>query len=134
MNIKQSLLPEVDMEMAKPRKKPGRVPDTKFSFQPHPKSPETGGMPKHLAQQVSWSTMTLKTDSLDIAPPEGTAYKPETASNTKRLLEIFDQNLAEARAVLESATNEQLMQNWTLLKGGQAVMTMPKVVVLRSFV
>ena len=134
MNISQSLLAEFDMEMANTRKTLERVPDDKFSFKPHPKSADMGWMANHLANLVSWTTVTFQTDSLDFDPPGGSPYKPETASTTKRLLEIFDQNLKEARAALESATNEQFMQNWTLLKGGQTVLTMPKIAVMRSFV
>jgi uncharacterized damage-inducible protein DinB len=134
MSISQSLLPEFDSEMANTRKTLERVPDDKFNFKPHPKSPEMGWMANHLANLVSWTNVTLQTDSLDFAPPGGSAYKPETASNTKHLLEIFDKNLTEARAALAGATDEQFMQNWTLLKGGQTLMTLPKVAVLRSFV
>ena len=134
MKISQSLLPEFDAEMANTRKTLERVPDDKFNFKPHPKSAEMGWLANHLANLVSWTSITFQTDSLDIEPVGGSPYRADLAVNTKGVLEVFDKNLAAARAALESATDEQFMQNWTLLKGGKTVMTLPKVAVMRSFV
>jgi uncharacterized damage-inducible protein DinB len=54
--------------------------------------------------------------------------------NRKQALEMFDQNVADAKKGIAAATDEQLMKPWSLLKTGQTIMTMPKIVVLRSFV
>ena len=134
MSISQSLLPEFDIEMSNTRKTLERVPDDKFGWKPHPKSPEMGWLANHLTNLASWSTIALTGDSLDIAPKDGPTLKMTPAPDTKGVLEMFDKNVAAARAAIEAATNEQLMTNWSLLKGGQTVMTMPKVAVLRSFV
>ena len=47
---------------------------------------------------------------------------------------MFDAKVAEARAAIAGASDEQLMQPWSLLMGGKSVFTMPKVAVLRGFV
>ncbi len=54
--------------------------------------------------------------------------------NSKQVLEVFDQHVAEAHKGIGRATDEQLMKPWSLLKTGQTIMTMPKIAVLRSFV
>ena len=57
-----------------------------------------------------------------------------TVGQRQQLLEAFDKNVAAARAAIAGASDEHLRQNWTLLKGGQELMTLPRVSVLRSFV
>ena len=134
MAIAQSLLPEFEMEMANTRKTLERVPDEKFEFKPHPKSGSMGWLAGHLANLPLWAVMTLKEDSLDIAPAGGQPFKLPETINRKQVLEVFDQNVADAKKGLAAATDEQLMRPWSLLKTGQTIMTMPKIAVLRSFV
>jgi uncharacterized damage-inducible protein DinB len=134
MSIGQSLLPEFDIEMANTRRTLERVPDEKFSWKPHPKSAEMGWLANHLSNLASWSTIALTSDSLDVAPKDGPTLKIDPVTSTQALLQVFDKNVADARAAIGAATDEQLMSNWTLLKGGQTVLTLPKVGVLRSFV
>jgi uncharacterized damage-inducible protein DinB len=64
------------------------------------------------------------------APP----YKEEPAKSQKELLDKFDKNVKAARASIAGASDEQFMQNWSLLAGGKNLFTMPRVVCIRSFV
>ena len=50
------------------------------------------------------------------------------------MLEFLDKNLAEAADVLQKHADEQFMETWTMRNGEQVYFTMPKVVVMRSFV
>jgi uncharacterized damage-inducible protein DinB len=47
---------------------------------------------------------------------------------------VFDKNVAEARAAIAEASDATFMSNWSLTMGGQALMTMPKIAVVRTFV
>jgi uncharacterized damage-inducible protein DinB len=47
---------------------------------------------------------------------------------------MFDQNVGKARGALGGRTDAELMAPWTLKAEGKEVFTMPKAVVLRSFV
>ncbi len=132
--IAQSLLPEFEQEMAGVRKTLERVPDDKFDYKPHPKSGSMGWLAGHLANLPMWTTVTLQQDSLDLAPAGGQQFKTPEIKNSKQLLDAFDKNVADARQALSAATDDQMMKPWSLLKTGQTIMTMPKVVVLRSFV
>jgi uncharacterized damage-inducible protein DinB len=134
MAIAHSLLPEFEMEMANTRKTLERVPDEKFEFKPHPKSGSMGWLAGHLANLPLWAVMTLKEDSLDIAPAGGQPFKLPETKNRQQVLEVFDQNVADAKKGIAAASDEQLMRPWSLLKTGQTIMTMPKIAVLRSFV
>ena len=50
------------------------------------------------------------------------------------MLERFDQNVKAARAAIAATSDADFMVNWTLKSNGQTAFTMPRVVVLRSFV
>ena len=67
-------------------------------------------------------------------PANGDAYKEPKADNTAGIVAQLDKNVAAARQALQSATDEQLMKPWSLLKGGQPIFTMPRVAVLRGMV
>ncbi len=133
MAIAQALLPEFEHEMANTRKVLERVPDGKFDFKPHQKSPQMGWLAGHLANIPSWGTMILQHDSLDIAPAGGQPPQTPVPKTRKEVLEIFDKNVSGTRAAISSASDQQVMQSWKLLKGGQEVMSLPKIAVLRSF-
>jgi uncharacterized damage-inducible protein DinB len=134
MPINQALLPEFDHEMKGVRKSLERVPDDKLTWRPHPKSPNMGWLAGHLANMPSWLVFGINQDSLDLAPVGSPAPKTPEPKTNKELLELFDKNVAAGRAALAAASDETLMQPWSLLKGGKTVMTMPKVAVVRSFV
>ena len=134
MAIAQSLLPEFEVEMANTRKTLERVPDDKFDWKPHAKSGSMGWLAGHLANLPLWAVITLQQDSLDIAPAGGQPFKLPETNNRKQLLDVFDENVANAKKGIAAASDEQLMRPWSLLKTGQTIMTMPKIAVLRSFV
>jgi uncharacterized damage-inducible protein DinB len=134
MTISQSLLPEFDREMTNTRKCLERAPEDKFDWKPHPKSLTIRRLAGHLAHLPSWAVMAIGQDSIDIMPPGAPPPRsPEPESRTA-LLEVFDKNVAEARAALAGASDEHLLKGWTLLKGGQEIFTLPRVAMLRGFV
>ena len=57
-----------------------------------------------------------------------------TSKSRQETLDQFDKYVSAARAAIAGASDDQLMKPWSLLKGGQTLMTMPKVAVLRGFV
>ena len=132
--INQALLPEFDMEMANTRKTLERVPDDKLGWKPHEKSMTMGRLAGHLAELPGWATNTLERDTLDIAPPGGQTYQAMISKSRQETLDAFDKHVSAARAAIAGASDEQLMKPWSLLKGGQTLMTMPKIAVLRGFV
>ncbi len=134
MPIIDLLLPEFDQEMANTRKMLERVPDDKLGWKPHPKSSDLAALASHVATMVSWAADTLTKDSFDFAPIGQPPFSPPKASSTAEMLAWFDKAVPEARAALAGATDEQFMQPWSLLAGGQTIFTMPRIVCIRSFV
>jgi uncharacterized damage-inducible protein DinB len=135
MPISAALLPEFDHEMANTRRTLERVPNAAFDWTPHEKSYSMQDLVSHLANLPSWTAVTIEQDSIDMAPPDGSEPpRTEAVASTAQALETFDTNVAAARAIIENASDEKLMETWSLLNGGEVMFTMPKVAVLRSFI
>lgn len=134
MALSEALLPEFDQEMATTRKVLERIPESRLGWKPHAKSPTLGWLATHLAVLPMWMSTTIEKDSFDAAPEGGgTPLAPE-ATSRQEVLELFDKNVAAARAALAGANDEHLGKPWTLLAGGRTVFTLPRAATLRSFV
>lgn len=134
MAFSDALLPEFDHEMANTRKSLERIPEAKLAWKPHKKSMTMGDLANHLAVMPSWAVETITKDSLDVAPPGGPPYESPRASSRNALLEMFDANVAAARAAIAGASDEHLSKPWSLRSGGKTLFTMPRIAVLRSFI
>jgi uncharacterized damage-inducible protein DinB len=130
MPIAQAILPEFDQEMGNTRKTLERVPDNKWDYKPHTKSGTMGWYAGHLANLASWPIFTIGHDELDLSQP----FDMPSTKNRQEVLAVFDKNVAEARKAIAGASDQELMKTWTLKKGGQTLMALPKVAVLRAFV
>ena len=135
MAIKEALLPEFDQEMAITRKTLERVPDDKFAWKPHKKSSTLGWLAGHVATLPGLAKKVITQAELGSAPGEQAPGRPPWAApeNRKELLEAFDKLVAEARAAISETSDADFMRPWTLQKGGQILMSMPKAAVVRSF-
>ena len=129
MSIADKLLPEFDQEMKTTRRLLERVPSDKGEWKPHPKSFSLA----HLAQLVSWMpgwiAKTLRDTSLDLSGSAG--YSNE---KTETLLAGFDKVVAEARAAIVEAKDEDYDVPWSLTRGGQTLMTQPRGEVVRMHI
>jgi uncharacterized damage-inducible protein DinB len=134
MRISDALLPEWDHEMATTRRVLDRVPYEKWDWRPHPKSFTMGELATHLATIPGWTSETIEKDELDMSPPGQPPYKPPEFTSKGELLAAFDKGAAAGRAALAGAGNDHLMKPWTLLSGGQTILTLPRTAVVRSFV
>jgi uncharacterized damage-inducible protein DinB len=134
MQINQALLPEFDMEMAKTRKTLERVPEDNFGWKPHEKSMTMGRLTGHIAEIPMWGTLTINESNFDVAPIGAPPPRAFIAASRQEALDTFDKNVASARTAIEGASNERLMEPWSLLHGGAPMFTMPRIAVLRGFV
>ncbi|MDR3632969.1 MAG: DinB family protein [Isosphaeraceae bacterium] len=134
MSYAETILPEFDQEMASTRKVLERIPEDKLDWRAHPKSNTIGWNANHLADLPNWLVLTFTTSSLDIAPVGGEPYKFPKGTTRQAILDTFDRNVAAAREALKAVKDEEVGQMWTLLQAGQPIFTMPRAVVVRSFV
>ncbi|HMJ08613.1 MAG TPA: DinB family protein [Pyrinomonadaceae bacterium] len=126
-----SLIAEMEQEAAVARKCLERVPAEKFDWKPHEKSMTFGRLGSHIAEMFGWTPATLQNAELDFAKMD---YKPFDPPTTADLVDFFDKQVAEAIDVLRNTPDEVFIEDWTLRNGEQVYFTMPKAVVMRSFV
>lgn len=134
MAIAEAMLPEFDQEMANTRRMLERAPENQFGWRPHEKSPTLGWLLSHLVEIPGWMQLSLSTDEFDVAPPGQPPHRTTEQESVAAALTAFDSNVAAARDALAAADDATLLSSWTLRHGGQVVLTMPKVGVVRGFV
>jgi uncharacterized damage-inducible protein DinB len=130
MTTCQTITLDFDAEMANTRKLLERVPidDAHRGYKPHPKSMALDRLATHVAELPSWVKMTLETDVLEMQP----GFKPRIAGSTAELLEIFDKNVADTRAAIDAAKDEDMHKTWSFKMGGKTFFSAPRIVVVRT--
>lgn len=134
MTIAESILPEFDLEMAGTRKVLERIPDDKLDWKAHDKSNTIAWVASHLAEIVGWVEPTLTADEWDIHPEGEEPYRTTVLGSRQQILDNFDANVRTARERIASTSDEEFFKSWSLLSGGQTLMTMPKLAVIRTWV
>ncbi|TVQ29920.1 MAG: DinB family protein [Phycisphaeraceae bacterium] len=133
MSYSQAILPEFEREVVRTRAVLERIPDDKHDWRPHPQSNTIGWQANHLADILEWVENILTEPSFDVAPKDGEPFKTSEYATTREILAAFDRNVVTARKALEAATDEVVAQPWSLLAGGEPLMTMPRETVVRDF-
>ena len=128
MTVIELFSKELEQEAQTTRKMLERVPADKYDWKPHPKSMSMIQLATHVAELPAWIKMVLTTDELDFAQ---NPYHPKKIASTKELVAYFEESLAEGKAALAEAQDEQLDQPWTLREGDQIYMTSTKADVIR---
>jgi uncharacterized damage-inducible protein DinB len=132
MSISATVLPEFDREMATTRTMLERVPDGRAHWTPHVKSWTMGELACHIAHLPRLGLIAMESDELDISPANG-GENPKFES-TIGLVRTFDDNVKKARAAIETASDSDMMEPWTLRKAGKTLWTLPRAAVLRTFI
>lgn len=134
MPMSAQLLPAFDQIIEGTRRQLAAIPDDKLSWRPHEKSWTIGELGTHLANLSMWTKATLDGDEFDVAPVGEEPQRQPPLESTAEILAHLDENAGAARDAIEGASDEELMKGWTLLSGGEALFTLPKVAVLRMFI
>lgn len=131
MTYLQMYLGEFDREMSVTRKHLERVPEEKADWKPHAKSMSLGQLAKHVANLPAYAAFVLKRDSLEVTDPAFRQAAP--APNRQAWLEAFDRAVAESRAAILAAKEEELGTTWSLRAGESVIFAMPRAAALRGF-
>jgi len=127
MSISETLLPEFDQEMATTRRVLERVPSDKAQWKPHEKSFAVGHLAQLVARMPGWITSTLTQSKLDLSKFAGYSFE-----KTEALVEVFDRNVAEARAAIARASDKDFDAPWSLMMGDRELMKLPRGAVTRQ--
>ncbi len=134
MAISRAFLPEFDQEMASTRKTLERIPEEQLDWKAHEKSFTLRQIGSHLVNLLNWAVLGLEQDAFDMAPPDGEPVKTPQAESVAGMLQDFDANVVLARKAIEEADDSTYHESWALKSGGNTLFSVPKVVVIRSFV
>jgi uncharacterized damage-inducible protein DinB len=134
MRLGQSMLPEFDLEMGNTREVLKCTPDDKLTWKVHDKSNTIGWVANHLADIPSWVESAICHGSFDTEPVPGQPYRTPEYDTIEAILQAFDKNVSGARSLLEEVADETLHLDWSLLRQGSVLMTMPRLAVVRIWV
>lgn len=130
-NISSALIAEIEQEAIATRKCLERIPADKFGWKPHERSMEMGRLASHIAEMFGWTNSTMESAELDFSKMD---YQPFEPQSTEQLVEFLDERVSEAVRALSGASDERFMESWTLKNAETTYFTIPKAVVMRSFV
>ena len=132
MTMSEWFLTELDSEAAKSRRVLEQVPTGKREWKPHERSMALGYLSDLVANIPSWIGYAITLNELDIAPKEGSKYKPVPLNTGAELVAALDKAVGQAREALRQTTDRHLETPWRLLAGGQVALEQPRHHVIRD--
>lgn len=120
-------LKDFDEEMATTRRLLERVPAEKGEWKPHPKSFALGHLAQLVAWMPGWIPRTLREPHIDLVAGQGYSFEP-----TEKLLQDFDEGVAEAKEALEGVVGDALEESWSLKHGPHVLYSAPRGEVVRQ--
>ena len=129
MPMADALLPELEQEMKTTRRVIERVPSEKADWKPHPKSFSLAHLTQLVATMPDWITKVVHGQDIDLG-----SANPYKNQKTESLLQQFDKHVAEARAAIKAARDEDYAKPWELTMGDKVLMSLPRGVVVRQTV
>ncbi|MCS1350839.1 DinB family protein [Mechercharimyces sp. CAU 1602] len=126
--VLQGLMMEIKHEAKATRTLIERIPTDKLSWKPHERSSSLGELSMHMASLLGGFSLICKKNKVQVSelPP------PETPSKTEELLAEFDQGLEKLLGMLAEMSQEEALEEWSLLDGERVIFTAPRIGVIRS--
>ncbi len=130
--IVKSLMGEFLHEAENTRKLLQAIPDSALSYKPSEKSWTTGQLASHIAEVYNWYQPTLHQNVFDMATYK---YDKGDISAAANIVAKFEENLANAKAALETATDESMFEDWKMVMGSDEPIfpVMQRIQVVRGF-
>lgn len=125
------LLPEFDHEMAVTRRLMERLPDDAFDWRPHSRSFSLAELATHIAMLPKWGRSILDRAGYDLSDSDGT--RPAACASRSAVLDALDTNVSEVRDRLAGMVSAEFETPWTLRRGTQILMEMPRYAAFRRF-
>jgi uncharacterized damage-inducible protein DinB len=130
LGLLDQCLSEFDREMGVTRRVLARVPEAHLAWRPHARSMSLGRLATHVASLPAWAAYILTSPDFDLAAAGAVSAgdDPTLAAIAAR----FEAGVAQARLALRGSTDARLVETWTLRREGEVVLTLPRVVALRT--
>lgn len=131
LGLLDQCLSEFDREMGVTRRVLARVPGERLMWAPHSRSMTLGRLATHLASLPGWWPQILNASNFDLGVVADLSAS-QTDETTDAVLARFDAGVADARRALVESTDARLADMWTLCRDGDVVLTLPRIVALRT--
>jgi len=131
MKLGEMFAMEIEHEAGATKRVLERLPADKFDWTPHEKSMKLGHLASHLVNLLGWTGVTLASDELDF---EAMDFEPPEYTSAEECVAGLEREIEKATSALRGASDEALMEMWTLRAGEKVFFTIPKTVVVRNFV
>ncbi|MCU1231345.1 MAG: DinB family protein [Acidobacteria bacterium] len=129
MSMAQSVVTELDQEAIATRRLLERIPSEKLDWKPHPKARTLGQLAVHIAQVQKHVSSMIQNESGEVRS------QPETVpSSATEIVTMFDDSHTSTKALLGAMSDEDLVSNWSLMRDGQPIFTLPKIGMIRMVV
>lgn len=130
--IVKSLLGEFMHEAENTRKLLNAIPDSALDYKPSEKNWTTGQLASHIAEIYNWYEGTLHQNVFDMATYK---YDKGDITKTSNIVAKFEENVKNAQASLERATDESMFDNWKMVMGSDEPVfpEMSRIQVARGF-
>jgi uncharacterized damage-inducible protein DinB len=128
MRIIDALLAELEQEAAITRRVLERIPQAHLSWKPHPKSMSLGQLALHVATVPGNVAEIAAMDTVPTPP----AFIQREAATAAELVPSLTASVAKAKQMLGGFDDARMGAMWRLQNGGQDVMAMPRVALVRA--
>src|SRR5688500_10178024 len=128
MTIIDGLLAELEQEAETTRRVLERMPQAHLTWKPHPKSMSLGQLALHVATVPGNVAELAAKDTV----PEPPGFVHQEAATAAELVPALLESVAKARRVLGGFDDGRMTAMWRLQSGGQEIMAMPRVALVRA--
>jgi uncharacterized damage-inducible protein DinB len=129
MSIAYAMLGEFEFEAKITRKFLERIPQDKLMWRPHEKSHTAGALGLHIANTPGG---VIRSALLDESPLPDFAALFKQPATVAEILAGHEKSIETVREILPTLDDARLMTNWSAIKDGKPIMTLPKVMFIRS--
>jgi uncharacterized damage-inducible protein DinB len=129
MSIALAMLAEFEHEARITREFLERIPQDKLGWKPHEKSHTAGELALHIANVPGSVVRSVQVDESPLPDFAALFQQPATVQD---ILSSHEKSIETVREILPTMDDARLMTNWSATRDGKPVMTMPKVMFLRS--
>ncbi len=127
MRLADTIVAELDQEAQTTKRVLERIPEDKLGWRPHPRSFSLGQLAMHIASVPGGIAAAMVPDTMEVP-----SFAQAEAKSRQEILDTFSKSMATAKDTLKGMDDARLGSTWSLVRNGKAVMTMPRIAVVRS--
>jgi uncharacterized damage-inducible protein DinB len=128
MSIAQAMLAEFEHEAEITRKFLERIPPDKLTWKAHEKSHTIGALARHIAIVPGNVIRAVQTDESQL--PDA-AFLFKQPDSLQEILDAHDSSAKDVTSLLPTLDDTRLQTNWTGIRDGKPLVTMPRGIFLR---